>query len=62
MKCPLIFASARIAINVKNIFKIILAKLFGIKPQIEEIHDPQCPILEIEPYNPEENEEEKKAA
>ncbi|KAH7828203.1 Spg1, Ras superfamily GTPase [Monocercomonoides exilis] len=50
MKCPLIFASARISINVKNIFKIVLAKLLDFKPQIEEIHEPLCPILELEPY------------
>ena len=59
MKAPLVFASSRIAINVKSIFKIVLAKIFGIKPAIAEIHDPGTPILEITPYTPPEEKEEK---
>ncbi|KAK2962398.1 putative Septum-promoting GTP-binding protein 1 [Blattamonas nauphoetae] len=59
MKAPLIFSSSRLSINVKNIFKIVLAKIFNIKPNIDEIHDAGCPILELEPYVPKEGEEGK---
>ena len=59
MKAPLVFASARISINVKSLFKIVVAKLFGAKPAIQEFHQPNEPILEITPYTPPEEEKEK---
>ena len=60
MKASLVFASARIAINVKSLFKVVLAKLFGVVPVIQEIHDAGAPLLEI--YKPEEEEAKKHQA
>ncbi|KAA6377676.1 MAG: putative Septum-promoting GTP-binding protein 1 [Streblomastix strix] len=50
MKSPLCFSSARMSINVKVIFKIVIAKILGLKTAWQEYHDIDQPILEIEPY------------
>lgn len=46
MKAPLIFTSSSHSINIKKIFKIILAKVFGLKCTIEEVSEVGEPILE----------------
>ncbi|KAK2952805.1 putative Septum-promoting GTP-binding protein 1 [Blattamonas nauphoetae] len=52
MRAPLIFSSSRLSINVKTIFKAVLAVIFDARSSITEIHDPGCPILELAPYTP----------
>ena len=45
MKAPLIFSSASHSVNVNKIFKILLAKVFGLKcniPKITKQGDPLC--------------------
>ena len=45
MKAPLIFSSASHSVNVNKIFKILLAKVFGLKcniPKITKQGDPIC--------------------
>merc|ERR1712113_1065796 len=39
MKAPLIYCSSAQSINVKKIFKVIIAKVFDLKPKIKEAHD-----------------------
>lgn len=54
MKAPLIYCSSSHSINVKKIFKIIVAKVFNLRPRVPERHDEATePIIE---YNVEEAE------
>jgi hypothetical protein len=46
MKSPLIFCSAQAGINVKKLFKLGLAKYFGMTPDIEQISNDGEPIFE----------------
>jgi len=46
MKAPLIFCSANASINVLKIFKVVLAKAFDLRCNIEEITKVGEPILE----------------
>lgn len=46
MKAPLIFSSSSIPINVKKIFKLVLARTLELKPSIPEIHAVGHPLLE----------------
>merc|ERR1719385_337128 len=39
MHAPLIYYSSAQSINVKKIFKVIIAKVFNLKPKIKEAHD-----------------------
>merc|ERR1712129_97058 len=39
MHAPLIYCSIAQSINVKKIFKVIIAKVFDLKPKIKEAHD-----------------------
>ena len=39
MRAPLIYCSSAQSINVKKIFKVIIAKVFDLKPKIKEAHD-----------------------
>merc|ERR1711971_931652 len=39
MHAPLIYCSSAQSINVKKIFKVIIAKVFDLKPKIKEAHD-----------------------
>merc|ERR1739838_462458 len=39
MHAPLIYCSSAQSINVKKIFKVIIAKVFDLKPRIKEVHD-----------------------
>merc|ERR1712087_485884 len=39
MHAPLIYCSSAQSINVKKIFKVIIAKVFNLKPKIKEAHD-----------------------
>jgi len=39
MHAPLIYCSSAQSINVKKIFKVIIAKVFDLKPRIKEAHD-----------------------
>eukprot|EP00005_Dracoamoeba_jomungandri_P002737 CAMPEP_0174260234 /NCGR_PEP_ID=MMETSP0439-20130205/9325_1 /TAXON_ID=0 /ORGANISM="Stereomyxa ramosa, Strain Chinc5" /LENGTH=214 /DNA_ID=CAMNT_0015344433 /DNA_START=27 /DNA_END=671 /DNA_ORIENTATION=+ len=46
MKAPLIFSSAHHSINVQKIFKIVLAKAFDLKCNIEQMSNIGEPLLE----------------
>ena len=49
MKAPLIFSSASHSVNVNKIFKILLAKVFGLKcniPKITKQGDPICMVCD----------------
>eukprot|EP01128_Nolandella_sp_AFSM9_P006848 TRINITY_DN3607_c0_g1_i2.p1 TRINITY_DN3607_c0_g1~~TRINITY_DN3607_c0_g1_i2.p1 ORF type:complete len:242 (-),score=59.94 TRINITY_DN3607_c0_g1_i2:90-815(-) len=46
MKAPLIFCSSSYSINVKKIFKIVLAKAFDLRCTVPEIHNIGEPIIE----------------
>jgi len=46
MKAPLIFCSANASINVLKIFKVVLAKAFDLRCNIEQITNVGEPILE----------------
>merc|ERR1712154_507778 len=39
MHAPLIYCSSAQSINVKKIFKVIITKVFDLKPKIKEAHD-----------------------
>merc|ERR1712087_92933 len=39
MHAPLIYCSSAQSINAKKIFKVIIAKVFNLKPKIKEAHD-----------------------
>ena len=45
MKCSLIFSSSPYSINVQKIFKIAIAKIFGLKCTLDEIDQVGEPIL-----------------
>eukprot|EP00764_Aduncisulcus_paluster_P013194 gnl/Carplike_NY0171/6517_a8953_219.p1 GENE.gnl/Carplike_NY0171/6517_a8953_219~~gnl/Carplike_NY0171/6517_a8953_219.p1 ORF type:complete len:203 (-),score=19.26 gnl/Carplike_NY0171/6517_a8953_219:85-672(-) len=47
MKCPLFFTSARSSINISKIFKVIIAKLFKLKPAIEKVTTVGLPIVKF---------------
>lgn len=46
MKAPLIFCSSSYSINVKKIFKIVLAKAFDLKCTVPEIVNVGEPLIE----------------
>jgi len=46
MKAPLIFCSARSAINVNKIFQIIVSKVFNVEPRVKELTADGEPIIE----------------
>eukprot|EP01126_Amoeba_proteus_P039612 TRINITY_DN4190_c0_g2_i3.p1 TRINITY_DN4190_c0_g2~~TRINITY_DN4190_c0_g2_i3.p1 ORF type:complete len:147 (+),score=23.41 TRINITY_DN4190_c0_g2_i3:364-804(+) len=46
MKAPLLFSSASVPINVKKIFKIVLARALGLQCTIPEIHTIGHPLFE----------------
>eukprot|EP01006_Ploeotia_vitrea_P036832 TRINITY_DN66061_c7_g8_i3.p1 TRINITY_DN66061_c7_g8~~TRINITY_DN66061_c7_g8_i3.p1 ORF type:complete len:201 (-),score=104.04 TRINITY_DN66061_c7_g8_i3:615-1217(-) len=46
MKAPLIFCSARVSINIKNIFKIVLSKVFELKCNVNKVQKVGEPIIE----------------
>lgn len=46
MKCPLIFCSAAAGINIKKLFKLVLAKVFDLNPNVEMVTKIGEPILE----------------
>jgi len=48
MHAPLIFCSSQYSINVKKIFKIVLAKAFDLKCNVPEITQPGEPIIEYQ--------------
>lgn len=47
MKAPLIFCSSSIPLNVKKIFKLVLARTFDMKPSMAEIHTVGHPLIEF---------------
>jgi len=50
MKAPLIFCSSKTSINIKKIFKVIIAKVFDLKPKMKEIQDEEHDaLLELDP-------------
>jgi GTP-binding protein of the ras superfamily involved in termination of M-phase len=46
MKCPLVYSSAAAGINIKKLFKLVLAKVFDLKPALDIISNPGEPIIE----------------
>uniref|UniRef100_A0A6B2LJC3 Septum-promoting GTP-binding protein 1 n=1 Tax=Arcella intermedia TaxID=1963864 RepID=A0A6B2LJC3_9EUKA len=48
MHAPLVFCSAAYSINIKKIFKIVLAKAFDLKCNVPEITQPGEPIIEYQ--------------
>jgi GTP-binding protein of the ras superfamily involved in termination of M-phase len=48
MKCPLVFCSAAESINIKKLFKLVIAKVFDLKANVEQITNVGEPILEYE--------------
>jgi len=48
MKAPVIFSSSKYSINIKKIFKIILAKSFNLTINVPQISEVGHPILEYE--------------
>ncbi|KAF0972413.1 hypothetical protein FDP41_009316 [Naegleria fowleri] len=48
MKCPLIYSSAAAGINIKKLFKLVLAKVFDFPPNIDKITTVGEPLLEYE--------------
>jgi len=46
MKAPLIYCSSSHSINVKKIFKLVIAKVFKYIPRVEEMHKATDPIVE----------------
>jgi len=46
MRAPLLFCSAALSINVQKIFKIVLAKAFDLRCNVQEISEIGHPILE----------------
>jgi len=46
MKAPLIYCSSSHSINVKKIFKLVIAKVFHYQPKIEELHKASEAIVE----------------
>jgi len=52
MKAPLLFCSSSHSINVKKIFQLIIAKVFHLRPKVEEITKMTEPIVEYKAYWP----------
>lgn len=52
MKSPLIFCSSSHSINIKKIFQLIIAKVFHLRPKVEEITKVTEPIVEYKKYWP----------
>ncbi len=46
MKAPLIYCSAKESINVKKLFKLVLAKIFDLDPNLQKISEAGAPLLE----------------
>lgn len=46
MKAPLIFCSSSSAVNIQNIFKIVLSKAFDLKCKIPIVQEVGAPIVE----------------
>jgi len=46
MKAPLIYCSSSHSINVKNIFQLIIAKIFHLRPKVKETKKVTEPIVE----------------
>jgi len=46
MKAPLIYCSSSHSINVKKIFKLVIAKVFNYKPKVDELHKATEAIIE----------------
>ena len=46
MKCPLIFSSAAAGVNIKKLFKLVLAKVFDLKPTVPKVTNIGEPIIE----------------
>lgn len=46
MKAPLIFSSSAVGINVKKLFKLILCKIFDLKPNMKQLTNIGEPIFE----------------
>jgi len=45
MRAPLIYCSSKKSINVKKIFKVIIAKIFDLQPNLKEIRNDQNEAL-----------------
>jgi len=50
MKSPLIFCSSSHSINIKKIFQLIIAKVFHLRPKVEETTKVTEPIVEYKKY------------
>eukprot|EP00497_Spongosphaera_streptacantha_P005697 TRINITY_DN744_c0_g2_i1.p1 TRINITY_DN744_c0_g2~~TRINITY_DN744_c0_g2_i1.p1 ORF type:complete len:143 (-),score=30.73 TRINITY_DN744_c0_g2_i1:51-479(-) len=46
MKAPLIYCSSSHSINIKKIFQLIVAKVFNLKPKVQEEKKETKPIIE----------------
>lgn len=46
MKAPLIYSSAQAGINIKKLFKLVLAKVFDLPVQLDQITGAGEPLLE----------------
>jgi len=53
MKAPLIFCSSSYSINVKKIFKVVLARAFDLKCTVPEHHTIGEPLIEYSHLDPE---------
>ena len=48
MRAPLIYCSSAQSINVRKIFKVIIAKVFDLRPKIKELHNEKDePLIEF---------------
>jgi GTP-binding protein of the ras superfamily involved in termination of M-phase len=45
IQAPLIYCSSARSINVKKLFQIVIAEVFGIKAPVDETDDPDQPIV-----------------
>jgi len=52
MKAPLLFCSSSHSINIKKIFQLIIAKVFHLRPKVEEATKVTEPIVEYKAYWP----------
>merc|ERR1712115_734331 len=60
MHAPLIYCSSAQSINVKKIFKVIIGKVFNLKPKIKEAHDAtKEALVEFEGNEADENGDEE---
>jgi len=60
MKAPLIFCSSSYSINVKKIFKVVLARAFDLKCTVPEIHNVGEPIIEYSNVDQKDGDDAKK--